>query len=203
MQASWATECLFLLCYALQYSCARFVTRHSLLSTPNAGQLGDGAAISLGEVVNKKGERWELQVGGSLPHPVCASCFVEIVVQPACCTLFTVFRAASECWPYASQPGGRPDAKMLLVKQDTSNQPCYALPFPMQLKGAGPTPYSRAGDGRKVLRSSIREFLVSEAMHGLGIPTTRAASVVTSDSKARRRRKSAVHNSASCVTAHV
>ncbi len=44
----------------------------------------------------------------------------------------------------------------------------------LQLKGAGPTPYSRRGDGRAVLRSSIREFLASEAMHGLGIPTTRA-----------------------------
>lgn len=43
-----------------------------------------------------------------------------------------------------------------------------------QLKGAGRTPYSRMGDGRAVLRSSIREYLCSEAMHGLGIPTTRA-----------------------------
>jgi uncharacterized protein YdiU (UPF0061 family) len=48
-----------------------------------------------------------------------------------------------------------------------------------QLKGAGPTPYSRRGDGRAVLRSSIREFLCSEAMHFLGIPTTRALSLVS------------------------
>jgi uncharacterized protein YdiU (UPF0061 family) len=73
-----------------------------------AGQLGDGRAISLGEVLNARGERWELQ-----------------------------------------------------------------------LKGAGPTPYSRTADGRAVLRSSIREFLCSEAMHHLGVPTTRALSVVT------------------------
>jgi uncharacterized protein YdiU (UPF0061 family) len=72
-----------------------------------AGQLGDGRAITLGEVVNARGERWELQ-----------------------------------------------------------------------LKGAGPTPYSRTADGRAVLRSSIREFLCSEAMHHLGVPTTRALSVV-------------------------
>ncbi len=72
-----------------------------------AGQLGDGRAISLGEIVNKSGERWELQ-----------------------------------------------------------------------LKGAGPTPYSRKADGRAVLRSSVREFLCSEAMHHLGIPTTRALSLV-------------------------
>ena len=72
-----------------------------------AGQLGDGRAITLGEAVNARGERWELQ-----------------------------------------------------------------------LKGAGPTPYSRTADGRAVLRSSIREFLCSEAMHHLGVPTTRALSLV-------------------------
>ncbi|HJV27712.1 MAG TPA: YdiU family protein [Aromatoleum sp.] len=72
-----------------------------------AGQLGDGRAITLGETVNAKGERHELQ-----------------------------------------------------------------------LKGAGKTPYSRTADGRAVLRSSIREFLCSEAMHHLGIPTTRALCIV-------------------------
>jgi uncharacterized protein YdiU (UPF0061 family) len=72
-----------------------------------AGQLGDGRAITLGEVINRAGQRWELQ-----------------------------------------------------------------------LKGAGPTPYSRHADGRAVLRSSIREFLCSEAMHHLGVPTTRALSLV-------------------------
>jgi uncharacterized protein YdiU (UPF0061 family) len=80
-----------------------------------AGQLGDGRAISLGEVVNARGERWELQ-----------------------------------------------------------------------LKGAGPTPYSRSADGRAVLRSSIREFLCSEAMHHLGVPTTRALSVVTTGEQVLR-----------------
>jgi serine/tyrosine/threonine adenylyltransferase len=48
----------------------------------------------------------------------------------------------------------------------------------LQLKGAGPTPYSRSADGLAVLRSSIREFLCSEAMHHLGVPTTRALCVV-------------------------
>ncbi|XBI37218.1 hypothetical protein VPH35_122589 [Triticum aestivum] len=72
-----------------------------------AGQLGDGRAITLGEVLNSRGERWELQ-----------------------------------------------------------------------LKGAGKTPYSRFADGLAVLRSSVREFLCSEAMHGLGIPTTRALCLV-------------------------
>lgn len=74
-----------------------------------AGQLGDGRAISLGEVIAASGKRWELQ-----------------------------------------------------------------------LKGAGPTPYSRRADGRAVLRSSIREFICSEAMHHLGVPTTRALSLVDS-----------------------
>ena len=72
-----------------------------------AGQLGDGRAITLGELINPQGQRWELQ-----------------------------------------------------------------------LKGAGPTPYSRSADGRAVLRSSVREFLCSEAMHHLGVPTTRALSLV-------------------------
>lgn len=72
-----------------------------------AGQLGDGRAICLGEVINSRGERLELQ-----------------------------------------------------------------------LKGAGPTPYARRADGRAVLRSSLREFLCSEAMHHLGVPTTRALSLI-------------------------
>ena len=72
-----------------------------------AGQLGDGRAISLGELIAPDGRRWELQ-----------------------------------------------------------------------LKGAGPTPYSRRADGRAVLRSSLREFLCSEAMHHLGVPTTRALSLI-------------------------
>lgn len=50
--------------------------------------------------------------------------------------------------------------------------------FEIQLKGAGPTPYSRRADGRAVLRSSMREFICSEAMHFLGIPTSRALSLV-------------------------
>jgi uncharacterized protein YdiU (UPF0061 family) len=56
----------------------------------------------------------------------------------------------------------------------------------IQLKGAGRTPYSRMGDGRAVLRSSIREYLGSEAMHGLRIPTTRALAVIGSPAPVRR-----------------
>ena len=56
----------------------------------------------------------------------------------------------------------------------------------LQLKGAGPTPYSRRADGRAVLRSSVREYLMSEAMHYLGVPTTRALSLVATGDKVIR-----------------
>ena len=59
-------------------------------------------------------------------------------------------------------------------------------PLEIQLKGAGRTPYSRMGDGRAVLRSSIREFLCSEAMAGLGIPTSRALCITGSLAPVRR-----------------
>jgi len=80
-----------------------------------AGQLGDGRAINLGEIINKQGERWALQ-----------------------------------------------------------------------LKGSGPTPYSRRADGLAVLRSSVREFLCSEAMYHLGVPTTRALSLLLTGEQVTR-----------------
>ncbi len=58
----------------------------------------------------------------------------------------------------------------------------------LQLKGAGLTPFSRDGDGRAVLRSTIREYLCSEAMHGLGIPTTRALCMFNSAEEVYRER---------------
>jgi uncharacterized protein YdiU (UPF0061 family) len=80
-----------------------------------AGQLGDGRAINLGEIVNGYSQRWALQ-----------------------------------------------------------------------LKGAGPTPYSRTADGLAVLRSSVREFLCSEAMFHLGVPTTRALSLTLTGEQVER-----------------
>ena len=56
----------------------------------------------------------------------------------------------------------------------------------LQTKGSGPTKYSRRGDGRAVLRSSIREYIMSEAMHALDIPTTRALAIIDSDTFAHR-----------------
>lgn len=71
------------------------------------------------------------------------------------------------------------DGRAILLGETSAGQE-------LQLKGAGRTPYSRGGDGRAVLRSSIREFLCSEAMHGLGIPTTRALAVTGSDAPVYR-----------------
>ncbi|MDP5253841.1 MULTISPECIES: YdiU family protein [unclassified Vibrio] len=58
----------------------------------------------------------------------------------------------------------------------------------LHLKGSGQTPYSRMGDGRAVLRSTLREYLASEALHALGIPTTRALALVTSNTPVQRER---------------
>jgi len=58
--------------------------------------------------------------------------------------------------------------------------------FDIQLKGSGPTPYSRRGDGRATLRAMLREYLISEAMYGLGIPTSRSLAVVTTGEKVFR-----------------
>lgn len=60
--------------------------------------------------------------------------------------------------------------------------------FDIQLKGSGRTPYSRGGDGRAALGPMLREYIISEAMHGLGIPTTRSLAVVTTGEKIMRER---------------
>jgi serine/tyrosine/threonine adenylyltransferase len=70
------------------------------------------------------------------------------------------------------------DGRALLLGGVRANDGSH---WELQLKGSGKTPYSRMGDGRAVLRSSIREFLCSEAMHALGIPTTRALAIMGSD----------------------
>lgn len=61
-------------------------------------------------------------------------------------------------------------------------------PHELQLKGGGPTPWSRMGDGRAVLRSTIREYVACEAMHALGIPTSRALAMIASPALVRRER---------------
>jgi uncharacterized protein YdiU (UPF0061 family) len=77
---------------------------------------------------------------------------------------------------FAGQLG---DGRAILLGEVTNSK---GEKWELQLKGAGKTPFSRSADGRAVLRSSIREFLCSEALYHLGIPTTRAGSIVTSDS---------------------
>lgn len=72
------------------------------------------------------------------------------------------------------------DGRALLLGEVAAPASPDAGSWEIQLKGAGRTPFSRMGDGRAVLRSSIREFLASEAMHALGIPTTRALCITGS-----------------------
>jgi len=66
------------------------------------------------------------------------------------------------------------DGRAIILAEVAHNNIIYSL----QLKGAGNTPYSRRADGLAVLRSSIREHLCSEAMHHLGVPTTRSLSLI-------------------------
>ncbi|WP_062260003.1 protein adenylyltransferase SelO [Endozoicomonas arenosclerae] len=75
------------------------------------------------------------------------------------------------------------DGRGLLLGEVTNSK---GESWDLHLKGAGTTPYSRFGDGRAVLRSCIREYLASEALFNLGIPTTRALCVVTSDTPVYR-----------------
>jgi uncharacterized protein YdiU (UPF0061 family) len=75
------------------------------------------------------------------------------------------------------------DGRALLIAQLRNGQ---GKLWDVQLKGAGKTPYSRFGDGRAVMRSTIREYLCSEAMAGLGIPTTRALAVIATNEQVHR-----------------
>ncbi len=94
-------------------------------------------------------------------------------------TPFATVYAGHQFGSWAGQLG---DGRALTFGEIQHDQNRYEV----QLKGAGPTPYSRMGDGRAVLRSSIREFLCSEAMYYLGVPTTRALCVMGSDLPVRR-----------------
>lgn len=77
------------------------------------------------------------------------------------------------------------DGRAIILGETTNSR---GETWEIQLKGSGLTPYSRDGDGRAVLRSSLREYLCSEAMHGLGIPTTRALCLVGSQDEVYRER---------------
>ncbi|MCL1147573.1 YdiU family protein [Shewanella marinintestina] len=75
---------------------------------------------------------------------------------------------------YSSQLG---DGRSIILGEALGPQGAWDV----ALKGGGPTPYSRHGDGRAVMRSAVREFLISEALHHLHVPTTRALAVIGSD----------------------
>eukprot|EP01041_Mallomonas_annulata_P012299 gene12299-25860_t len=94
------------------------------------------------------------------------------------------------CHCYGSWFGQLGDGRAMSLGEvramDGQNNTAQDFSYELQLKGCGRTPFSRGFDGRAVLRSSIREFLVSEAMHNLGVPTTRALSVVGTGDQVRR-----------------
>jgi uncharacterized protein YdiU (UPF0061 family) len=94
-------------------------------------------------------------------------------------TAFATVYSGHQFGVWAGQLG---DGRAITLGQISNNGKLFEI----QLKGAGPTPYSRRGDGRAVLRSSIREFLCSEAMFGLGIPTTRALAITGSSGQVIR-----------------
>jgi uncharacterized protein YdiU (UPF0061 family) len=77
------------------------------------------------------------------------------------------------------------DGRAIILAETTNSN---GDKWEIQLKGAGQTPYSRDGDGRSVLRSTVREYLCSEAMHGLGISTTRALCITGTDDEIYREK---------------
>ncbi|OAT11066.1 YdiU domain-containing protein [Blastomyces gilchristii SLH14081] len=90
-------------------------------------------------------------------------------------------------WQFGSWAGQLGDGRAISLFESTN--PTTKTRYELQIKGAGRTPYSRFADGKAVLRSSIREYVVSEALNALGIPTTRALSLVLlPNSKVRRER---------------
>ncbi|OAX79002.1 hypothetical protein ACJ72_06681 [Emergomyces africanus] len=90
-------------------------------------------------------------------------------------------------WQFGSWAGQLGDGRAISLFESTN--PATKIRYEVQIKGAGRTPYSRFADGKAVLRSSIREYVVSEALNALGIPTTRALSLVLlPNSKVRRER---------------
>ncbi|MDF0606422.1 YdiU family protein [Neisseriaceae bacterium TC5R-5] len=131
----------------------------------------------------------------SEPYPVvinealCAQLGLEpaSLLQPAAVAVLAGCRLTEGMQPLAALYSGHQfgvyvpqlgDGRALLLGDTQAED---GTVWEWQLKGAGPTPFSRSGDGRAVLRSSIREYLCSEAMHGLGIPTTRALAIMGSD----------------------
>jgi serine/tyrosine/threonine adenylyltransferase len=115
----------------------------------------------------------------ALEHADFARYFSGNIQLPGAEPLAMVY-AGHQFGQYAGQLG---DGRGLLLGEVVSK---HHGRWDLHLKGAGQTPYSRFGDGRAVLRSSIREYLCSEAMAALGIPSSRALCVVDSDTRVQR-----------------
>ena len=112
-------------------------------------------------------------------RPEFAGCFAGHYLLPGSEPIAMAY-AGHQFGAYVSRLG---DGRALLLGEVRNSR---GEKWDLHLKGAGPTPFSRDDDGRAVLRSCIREYLCSEAMHGLGIPTTRALCVVGSEEEVLR-----------------
>ena len=112
-------------------------------------------------------------------RPEFADCFAGHHLLPGSEPLAMVY-AGHQFGTYVSRLG---DGRAILIGEVRNSR---GEKWDLHLKGAGLTPFSRADDGRAVLRSCIREYLCSEAMHGLDIPTTRALCVVGSEEEVLR-----------------
>jgi uncharacterized protein YdiU (UPF0061 family) len=112
-------------------------------------------------------------------RPEFAGCFAGQYLPPGSEPLAMVY-AGHQFGAYVSRLG---DGRAILIGEVRNGR---GEKWDLHLKGAGLTPFSRDDDGRAVLRSCIREYLCGEAMHGLGIPTTRALCLVGSDEEVLR-----------------
>jgi uncharacterized protein YdiU (UPF0061 family) len=112
--------------------------------------------------------------------------FVELFTGNAIPESATPLAAVYSGHQFGVWAGQLGDGRAILLGEAKAPGAGHPGALELQLKGSGLTPYSRMGDGRAVLRSSIREFLCSEAMAALGIPTTRALCVTGSDQRVMR-----------------
>ncbi len=133
----------------------------------------EGAAQALGWPA----DWWQTD---SSAHPSALGVFSGNALWPGMRPMASVY-SGHQFGQWAGQLG---DGRALLLGEVSTCQGSMEV----QLKGAGMTPYSRRADGRAVLRSSIREFLCSEAMHALGIPTSRALCLTGSPLQVVRER---------------
>lgn len=112
---------------------------------------------------------------GFSPGQVLAPCFAEVFAGNALLPGMAPWAANYGGHQFGHWAGQLGDGRAISLGETIGRS---GQRHELQLKGAGPTPYSRHADGRAVLRSSIREFICSEAMHHLGVPTTRVLSLV-------------------------